>query len=117
MSSGNGKDQQLTTALYKTGITIIDIRTKPEWQQTGIIKGSKTLTFFDEKGNYNATDFLNKLSRIVQKDEAFAIICRSGNRTTVVSKFLKESGYPRVINLLGGVKQAAKNGIKFEKYR
>ncbi len=117
MPSGNGKDQQLTKALHKTGIKIIDIRTEPEWQQTGIVKNSKTLTFFDERGNYDAQDFLEKLSRMVKKDEAFAIICRSGNRTTTVAKFLKQSGYPRVINILGGVNQAAKNGIEFEKYR
>ena len=117
MSSNRGKDQKLTSALYKTGITIIDIRTKSEWVQTGIVRGSKTLTFFDKNGKYNARDFLYNLSKLVQKDEAFAIICRTGNRTTTVAKFLKQNGYPRVINLLGGVKQAAKNGIQFEKYR
>jgi len=117
MPSGKGYDQPLTKALHKTGIKIIDIRTKPEWKQTGIVKGSYTLTFFDEKGRYDANVFLNKLKGIVNKNENFAIICRTGNRTTAVARFLRESGYVKVVNLLGGVVQASENGVEFQPYK
>lgn len=117
MPSGKGKAQPLTTALYSTGIEIVDIRTEAEWKQTGIVKGSHTITFYDEKGNYNAKKFLKELEKVVSKSEAFGLICRSGNRTTSVSDFLRKSGYKNVINLKGGVLQAHKNGVEFEKYR
>jgi len=117
MATDTGKDQPLTTALHKSNIKIIDIRTEPEWKQTGIVKDSYTLTFFDEKGNYNTDDFLKKLNKIVKPSEPFAIICRTGNRTTTVAKFLRQMGYTKVINLLGGVQQAAANNVEFEKYK
>ncbi len=36
--------------LVKSGVTVIDIRTRPEWEETGIVSGSKLLTYFDERG-------------------------------------------------------------------
>ena len=39
--------------LMKTNTPIIDIRTSPEWDQTGVIPNSLLITFFDEKGNYD----------------------------------------------------------------
>ena len=35
--------------LLTEAIPIFDIRTEPEWKQTGIVSGSIGLTFFDEK--------------------------------------------------------------------
>lgn len=116
MPSNNGGDQELTEPLYKSGIKIVDIRTEPEWKQTGIVRGSYTITFFDEKGNYNAQEFLTKLDKVVNKQEPFGLICRTGNRTTTVAKFLKKAGYRNVINLEGGVTKASRNGIPFEPY-
>jgi len=117
MQSSDSKDKPLTTAVRKTGIKIIDIRTEPEWVQTGIVKDSYTLTFFDKNGGYDAGKFLRELDKIVGKSETFGIICRTGNRTTTVAKFLREQGYTNVINFLGGVTQAAKNGVEFEPYK
>ena len=37
--------------LIAKGVPVIDIRTKPEWDETGIVPGSHPLTFFDEKGD------------------------------------------------------------------
>lgn len=116
MPSGNGSDPELTNALYKSGIKIVDIRTRPEWRQTGIVKGSYPITFFDEKGNYDVKEFLKKLDKVVTPAEHFALICRSGNRTTTVSKLLKKIGYINVVNLKGGVIAASRNGITFVKY-
>jgi rhodanese-related sulfurtransferase len=98
-----------------SGITIIDIRTKPEWQETGILKDSIPITFFDAHGKYDAQKFLDMLSGYVKKDEEFAIICRTGNRTTIVSKFLDQMDY-RVINLEGGIKALMKQGYPLSKY-
>lgn len=101
--------------IVNSGITIIDIRTKPEWKETGIIKDSIPLTFFDEKGRYDAQHFLDMLSGYVKKNQEFAIICRSGNRTAVVSKFLDNMGY-KVVNLQGGIKYLLSQGYELQSY-
>jgi rhodanese-related sulfurtransferase len=110
------KDIEATPKFLEKDITIIDIRTKPEWIQTGIVKGSIPITFFDEKGRYDARAFLQKIDRYVSKDKEFAIICRTGNRTTTVSRFLDKMGY-KVINLKGGVVSLGKKGYKLTSYR
>lgn len=105
-----------STSLVKSGITIIDIRTAGEWRETGIVHGSKTVTFFDENGNYNARAFLSEVEKYVTKDEEFAVICRTGNRTRAVSQFLSEQGY-KVINLKGGIRHLIdKEGYKTSPY-
>jgi len=102
--------------LSNKNLTIIDIRTKPEWIETGIIKNSHLITFFDEKGSYNIPEFMGELNKVVKKDEPFAIICRTGSRTRLVSSFLDKNGY-KVINLIGGIIYAKSAGIKLVKYR
>jgi rhodanese-related sulfurtransferase len=97
-------------------IKIIDIRTAGEWEQTGVLENSYTITFFDERGSYNVPLFLNKLNRVVNKSEKFAIICRTGSRSRIVSQFLGANGY-NIVNLKGGIIFAIKQaGIKTVKY-
>ncbi|NOZ91364.1 MAG: rhodanese-like domain-containing protein [Epsilonproteobacteria bacterium] len=99
-----------------THMKIIDIRTKSEWQETGIVKGSYTLTFFDERKNYDIDGFLDALDKIVKKDEQFAIICRIGSRTTMVSNFLGNKLDYNVVNLDGGIMKLIREGYKTEVY-
>ena len=109
------KTANVTPELVQSGIKIIDIRTEPEWVQTGIIKGSIPITFFDARGNYDAQKFLDTINNHVKKGEEFALICRTGNRTTAVSDFLGKNGYD-VINLKVGVKRLMQQGYVLEKY-
>ena len=95
-----------------TDLKIIDIRTKGEWKETGIVKGSYTLTFFDERGNYDIEGFLNALNKIVQKGEKFALICRTGSRTGMVSNFLGNKLDYDVVNLRGGILKLIREGYK-----
>jgi len=84
-------------------IPIIDIRTKEEWYQTGILKGSHTLTFFDEMGQYNLELFLEKLHEIIgEKSNKFLLICRTGSRTGQISQYLVQQDY-KAVNLAGGI--------------
>jgi len=97
-------------------IKIIDIRTPLEWQQTGIVKGSIPLMFFNEKGQYDIPKFTAALNKVVKKDEPFALICRTGSRTSKVSEFLaNELGY-NVIDLKGGIMNMIRMGYKPVKY-
>lgn len=102
--------------IVKSGIKIIDIRTEPEWKETGIVENSITLTFFDEQGRYNAEAFLEQLNRHVKKDREFALICRTGNRTSAVSDLLSKNGY-KVVDLKGGIKKLMSQGYVLEKYK
>lgn len=115
-TSKSNSDEPLSQALIDSGIKIIDIRTAPEWAMTGIVKGSYPITFFDERGGYNISEFTDALDKIVKKDEKFAIVCRTGNRTSMAKKILAEQGYENVIDVLGGVKAGTQSGIELVPY-
>lgn len=100
----------------KSGIKIIDIRTAPEWKETGIVENSIPITFFDAQGRYDAGAFLSELNKHVKKEREFALICRTGNRTVAVSEFLSKQGY-KVINLKGGIKRLISQGYVPESYK
>lgn len=84
-------------------LPIVDVRTPPEWAETGLLKGAIPIMFFDERGGYNVDKFIQELNEKVDTSKEFAIICRTGSRTKIISNFLaKEFGY-KVINLEGGM--------------
>ena len=98
-------------------IKIIDIRTPSEWKETGIVKGSYTIMFYDEKGNFSIESFLKELDTVVKKDESFALICRVGSRTGIVSRYLSDQKGYKVINLKGGIMKMLKEGYKTTPYK
>jgi rhodanese-related sulfurtransferase len=100
---------------FKKDIIIVDIRRESEQLKTGIVKGSKTVTFFDAQGNYSSELFFKALDKVVNKDKEFAIICRTGRRTSVILPLLKENGY-KVIDLKGGVMYLSKIDVELVKY-
>lgn len=114
-SSNSINNSTLSSSLVKQDIPIIDIRTKKEWQKTGVVSKSFLITFYNEDGSFNDIKFIEDLSKIVSKNDSFAILCRSGNRSNRVARFLKSKGFSNVINLSGGIKLGIKNNIKLEK--
>ena len=109
--------QPIDQKLVDSKIKIIDIRTPGQWKTTGLVKASVPIMFFDEQGNYNVEDFLGKLGKVVKKEEKFALICNSGNRTQTVGTFLgKQLGY-NVIDLQGGIQYAIGKKITLEPYK
>lgn len=105
------KSKPLRNAFLSQNIPIIDIRTEPEWHETGVIPQSYLITFYKEDQSYNEKEFLEALNAIVKKDDTFVILCRSGNRSMKVNHFLVAQGYTHVINLSGGIQEALKNGV------
>jgi rhodanese-related sulfurtransferase len=106
-----------TPQFVTKNIKIIDIRTPTEWKETGIVKGSYTIMFFDEKGNFDVENFLRQLNMAVGQNEKFALICRVGSRTGMVAQFLSEKlGYD-VINLKGGIMKMIQEGYKTIPYK
>ena len=91
--------------LTKSGVPVIDIRLQSEWEETGIVAGSKLLTFFDAQGKYDAAGWLEKVKPLAKPNEPVIVICRTGNRTKPVSQFLsQQAGYATVYNVKHGIK-------------
>ena len=63
--------------LVASGAAVIDIRTAPEWKETGVVAGSKLLTFFDEKGQVDAPAWLQQLKTTIKPGQSVVLICRS----------------------------------------
>ena len=98
-------DDKELDLLMSAGVKAIDIRTPKEWKNTGIIKDSIKLMFFDEYGNYNAENWIKELEKYVKnKNETFVLICAHANRTKVLGSFLRDTiGYKKVVELCGGI--------------
>ena len=103
--------------MINKNITVIDIRTPPEWKEVGTIPTSKKIMFFDDKGQYNLQNWLAEFSKdIKDKDQAFVLVCRSGNRTDTVGNFLsKQLGFKNVYHLQDGIKSWIKEGKEVDK--
>lgn len=102
-------------ALLDQGVKIYDIRRPEEWKQTGIVSGSETLTFVSAGGRL-MPDFVPTFTKDVQTDQPVILICRTGNRTGVLSDLLvKQLGYTNVYNVKHGITRWIKDGHSVEK--
>ena len=102
--------------LENSDMVIVDIRTRGEWMQTGVVPGSKTITFFDERGGYDAEGFLKQMDELGGKDVEIGLICRTGARTSQVANFMAQQGY-NVKNLVGGVMKLMGEGYQLSPYK
>lgn len=90
--------------LSAQGVPVYDIRTAEEWRQTGIVEGSRKLTFFTANGGVNP-EFMQRFGAEVGKNDPVILICRSGNRTDALGRHLVEKlGYTRVYNVEDGIR-------------
>ncbi len=96
-------NEEASEKLINSNVPIVDIRTPGEWKETGLLKGSIPIMLFDEKGNYDLKDFLEKLNKVVDTKKQFAIICRTGSRTSVLAPFLSQKLNYDVINIKSGI--------------
>ena len=101
--------------LLNKGVTLVDIRTPGEWQETGIIAGSKPITLFTENGGI-APDFVSKLQQAVSTDKPVALICRTGNRTQAGAQMLQQLGYKQVYNVTHGIKSWIAEGRNVSRF-
>jgi rhodanese-related sulfurtransferase len=87
-------------------ITLIDIRTPQEWKETGVAKGTRLLNMLHPQG---APGFTSALLEQVKGDKnaPIALICRTGNRTTQVQRYLQSQGFTQVYNVKEGMAGSA----------
>lgn len=109
--------QYIDLKLINSNTPIVDIRTPGEWKETGLVKGSIPIMFFDERGGYNLETFLKQLNQNVDTTKRFAMICNSGSRTRIVADYLaKKYGYS-IINLQGGIRYGMGKRVPLEPYK
>jgi rhodanese-related sulfurtransferase len=100
-SQAAGPDLSPEEALAKTRageIMLIDIRTPPEWRQTGVAPEAHRIDMTDPK-------FIERLLQDMGGDKSapIALICRTGNRSGYVQKQLQSMGFENVHNVPEGM--------------
>ena len=97
--------------LIEQGIPIYDIRRPDEWKQTGVIEGSRLLTFVDAGGRLQP-DFLPQFVEKIGKNDPVILICRTGNRTSALANHLIENmGYTNIYNVQNGITRWLGDGL------
>lgn len=99
----NNIDNAQLQALLEQGVPIYDVRRPEEWRQTGVVAGSRKLTFVDASGRLHP-DFIPTFTREVSPEQPVIVICRTGNRTDTLARELMEKlGYTKVYNVRNGI--------------
>jgi rhodanese-related sulfurtransferase len=99
----NNLDNTQLKTMLEQGTPIFDVRRSEEWKQTGVIDNSQLLTFVDARGKLNP-EFLPQFTSKIDKDDPVILICRTGNRTGQLARYLvEEMGYTNVYNVRNGI--------------
>lgn len=106
----NNVDNAGLKSLLDQGVPLYDVRRPDEWRQTGVVAGSRTLTYVDGSGRVNP-DILPRIQSEVPKDAPIAIICRTGNRTDSLARELAAAGYTRIYNVRDGITRWIAEGL------
>lgn len=92
--------------LIAKGVTVVDVRTAGEWQQTGIVEGSRLVTLHPNKAGdaYDFAAWLADFRKTGKQDQPVVVMCRSGKRSSFVANQLdQKAGYAKVYNVTGGI--------------
>jgi rhodanese-related sulfurtransferase len=117
MSAPDARD-----AASKGKIKLIDIRTPEEWRETGVAPGATRLNMNHPGGGPGFTEELLKQTG-GDKNAPVGLICRTGNRTTQVQRYLEAQGFTKVYNVKEGMAGSAagpgwiKRGLPLEDCR
>lgn len=92
--------------MRETGGLIVDIRTPPEWVETGVIDGAKLATFTDPDS------FLARIGPEIADGRDLILICRSGNRTAAAARALEGRIPNRIVSIEGGMRKLIGSGYQ-----
>ncbi len=100
-------DNQRLQQLLDDGVPLIDIRTPREWQSTGVISGSRLLTY----SRRDSGSWLTQLQKIASPKQPVILICASGGRSSSAAKLLvRRAGFQAVYNARQGINGWLKAG-------
>jgi phage shock protein E len=77
----------------RTNGVIIDVREPWEWQSTGVLPESVTISLGE----------LTRVTETYPTETPILLVCRSGNRSQSAAEYLARAGYSNVANLSGGI--------------
>ena len=80
--------------ISKSNKILLDVRTSEEYKNSRALE-SNNLNFYDQ--NFKIEILKNS------KDSHIYIYCRSGRRSEIAVKYLKENGYSNVFNIKSGI--------------
>ena len=89
--------------LSNANIPIVDVRRSSEWEQTGVIRNSILLTFFDDEGNYDYNEWSKKLRSEIDDNQSIILICRSGNRSKIIANMMENKFDHTIYNAKYGI--------------
>ena len=102
-----GEDGHLAGAealhLSRAGdLTIVDVRTPPEWRTDGLAEGAVALSLHGPGGE---AGFLERMLDLVDgdRDRPLAMICRTGARSSVARAYLIGQGFTQVYDISSGM--------------
>ena len=74
---------------------ILDVRTSEEFEELRL-PNSINIDF------YNPKNFIQELEKL-DKNKSYYVYCKTGNRSAATCDFMKEMGFTKTYNLLGGI--------------
>ena len=102
-------------SLQQDGYKFIDIRTKKERDNTGIIPGSLEITAFDIYGNF-VPEFMKTFRELVDLDDNTVFISNEGEIASILANgFVEQLNASNMYALKGGIQQLIKENYKLEK--
>lgn len=96
-SSTSSEDTTTVISLVPAG-KVIDVRTPEEFNE-GYVKGAVNI-------DVSNPNFESQIASL-DKDAAYSVYCRSGNRSAVAVDIMRNAGFTNVVDL-GAVEEAAK---------
>ena len=93
---------EFSKKITEAGVVTVDVRTPGEFM-TGHIQGAQNIDF--ESGNFE-----NEISTL-DKNETYAVYCRSGNRSGQAVAIMHDAGFHNVYNLNGGIIDWTNSGM------
>ena len=101
--------------LKENGYKFIDIRTKKERENTGIISGSLEITAFDIYGNF-VPEFMKTFRDLVDLNDNTVFISNEGEIASMLANgFVEQLKATNMYALKGGIQQLIKENFKLEK--
>jgi rhodanese-related sulfurtransferase len=93
---------QTHEAIGKGEIVLIDIRSREEWQETGVAEGAWPISLHEDR-------FAERLfaAREMAGGRPVAMICATGGRTDYVMQALRKGGYDGFIDVSEGMMGSA----------
>ena len=87
-------------------VVILDVRTLSEFN-AGHVAGAVLIDIYKK-------DFPQRINRL-DKEKMYYVYCKTGSRSGHATRYMEQSGFSNVCNVVGGINQLKKAGISLVK--